>query len=134
MFLTKECDYGIRIIRALADGQKKSVESICALEHIPNKFAYKIIKKLHNAGFVQSMRGRDGGYRLVKPLDSFSIYDIISAIDGNLIVFGCLKDDNDCRHRNKGSDKACPVHLEYERIQSVLDSEMRSKTISELMS
>ena len=133
MFLTRECDYGIRIIRALADGQKKSVDIICELEHIPNKFAYKIIKKLHHAGFVQSLRGRDGGYRLVKPLDSFSIYDIVSAIDDNLIIFGCLRVNNNCPHKHKNSDKLCPVHLEYERIQGVLDSEMRLRTLSEIM-
>jgi len=28
MLLTKECDYGIRVIRALADGTKKTVEAI----------------------------------------------------------------------------------------------------------
>ena len=133
MFLTKECDYGIRIIRALADGQKKSVEIICELEYIPNKFAYKIIRKLHHAGFVRSLRGRDGGYKLVKSLDSFTIYDIVSAIDNNLLVFGCLKSDNNCPHKGTESDKFCPVHLEYDRIQKILDSEMQLKTISDIM-
>ena len=133
MFLTKECDYGIRIIRALADGEKKSVETICEIEHIPNKFAYKIIGKLLRAGFVQSLRGRGGGYVLAKPLDTFSIYDIIAVIDGNFILFECLDHKIECPHRQKHGGKLCSVHLEYARIQNIIEHEMQSKTISDIM-
>ena len=131
MFLTKECDYGIRIIRALADGIKKTVENICELEHIPSQYAYKILKKLERAGFLQSIRGRDGGYRLIKDLNTFSLYDIIIAIDDELLLFECLRADNVCA--NKKPDNPCAVHVEFERIQAILVDEMRSKTVIEVM-
>jgi len=132
IFLTKECDYGIRIIRTLADGRKQKVKEICDAEHIPEQYAYKIIKKLEHGGFVQSLRGRDGGYQLVKSLDAFSIYDIVSAIDENMLLFECLRKDNACP--NKGdSSKPCAVHHELERIQKILVDEMRRKTISNIL-
>ena len=132
MFLTKECDYGIRVIRALANYQKKTVEEISDAEHIPHQYAYKILKKLERVGFVQSLRGRDGGYQLAKPLYTFTLYDVVSAVDENLFLFECLRGSKLCPLNNL--EKPCAVHLEFERIQELLVSEMRSKTMDEVLS
>jgi len=131
MFLTKEGDYGIRIIRALANGEMMTEKSICDIERIPVQYAYKILKKLESAGFVQSFRGRNGGYKLVKPLSKFTIFDIVSAVDKNLLLFECLRENNFCPNNNPVG--TCIVHDEFERIQKLLETEMNSKTISDLL-
>jgi len=131
MLLTKECDYGVRIIRALAAGKKLNVEAICGTEHIPEQFAYKILKKLIRAGFVESLRGRDGGYRLKKALRSFTLYDVVTAIDNNLVIFECLREDKTCPFKKNGSP--CAVHCEFERLQKLLTKEMRLKTMHDVL-
>ena len=131
MLLTKECDYGTRIIRVLSDNRKKTVKTICDTEYIPEKYAYKILKKLELAGFLQSIRGRDGGYILIKPLDTFTLYDIVYAIDKNLYVFECLREDKFCL-RNSPENR-CSVHVEFERIQKLLTDEMKSKTMDKVL-
>ena len=131
MLLTKECDYGTRIIRALMDGEKRTVAAICDMEHIPVPYAYKILKKLEHAGLLQSLRGRDGGYRLAKPLEMITLYDIAIAVDENLLIFECLDNDKHCSfHR---LDQPCAVHLEFERLQDCLVAEMRAKTMQEIL-
>ena len=130
MFLTKECDYGIRTIRALANGEKKTVGTICDLEQIPFQYAYKILKKLEHAQLVQGMRGRDGGYTLVKPLDQITLYDIVSAIDESLFLFECLQGHHVCVRNH--AEQLCTIHPELGRIQSVLIAEMQRKTLQEL--
>jgi len=131
MFLTKECDYGLRIIRALASGEKTTAEEICAAESIPGQFAYKILKKLERAGFLQSSRGRDGGYWLIKPLNAFTIYDIVSSIDENLFINECLRDDRPCVRNHP--EEPCAVHRELDRIQTVLVDELCKKSIIEVV-
>jgi len=131
MFLTKECDYGLRIIRTLADGEKKAVGTICDVEHIPQQYAYKILKKLERSGFVKSHKGREGGYQLVKPVDSFTMYDIASSVGENLFLCECLREDKQCRINNPKNP--CTVHLELRRIQEVLAEEMRAKPMSEVL-
>jgi len=131
MFLTKECDYGIRIIRALADDEKKTVEVISGSEYIPEQYAYKILKKLERAGFVQSIRGRDGGYRLAVSLHNVTLHDIASAVNDNLFIFECLRKGSSCS-RNL-SEQPCTIHLEFERIQDLLMNEMQRKPISTLL-
>ncbi|MCL2839487.1 MAG: Rrf2 family transcriptional regulator [Defluviitaleaceae bacterium] len=127
MLLTKECDYGLRIIRTLGDGHKRTVQTICDKEHVPHKYAYKILKKLQHAGLVQNKRGPDGGYFLIKPLNTFTIYDVVSAVNESLFVFECLRDGAICPINN--DDKPCIIHGELNRIQNVLMDEMKSKTM-----
>ena len=131
MFLTRECDYGIRIIRALASGEKTTAEEICAAESIPGQFAYKILKKLERTGWIMSSRGREGGYWLVKSPNELTILDIVSAIDENLFINECLRDDRPCR-RNK-ENHPCAVHRELERIQASLNKELSSKTLLQIL-
>ena len=131
MFLTKEGDYGLRIIRSLADGEMKTVEVICSSECIPGQFAYKILKKLSNAGIVQSIRGRNGGYRLAKDLHTFTLYDVIAAVEDNLLLFECLREDSDCP-RNSDEDP-CAVHEEYKRIQKLIEDETMGKTMDKII-
>jgi len=131
MFLTKECDYGIRIIRALADGQKKTAEEICDIENIPGQFAYKILKKMERGGFLQSCRGRDGGYWLVKSLDEITIHDIITTIDEYLFLNECLRADRPCARNHKSSP--CGIHKELVRIQERVVEEFKQKSLKEVV-
>lgn len=131
MFFTRECDYGLRIIRALADGQKKTAEDICDVEDIPEQFAYKILKKMERGGFLQSCRGRDGGYWLVKHLDDITMLDIVTTIDECLLVNECLQEDRPCSRNT--SELPCSVHIELEWIQKQLINELRRKSIREVL-
>ena len=132
MFLTKECDYGIRVIRALADGAKKTVESIAKDELIPQKYAYKIVKKLERIGLVQSIRGRSGGYLLTKSLEDVTLLDIIMAVDSGRYIKECLQTDNDCIFKDH-PQRPCGIHLELVRLQSVVITELSSKPMTEVL-
>ena len=131
MLLTNESDYSLRIVRALADGEKKTVQAISEDELIPHKFAYKILKKMEKAGLTQSIHGSGGGYRLVKPLDSISIFDVITAVEEDVALFQCLRSDRQCQRNHEGH--MCKVHIELVRIQELLLSEMKAKTLAEVL-
>ena len=132
MLLTKECDYGIRIIRALSCGSKKKIEEIADEEHMPQKFAYKIIKKLIYTGLVRSVRGRTGGYTLNKPLNEFSLLDIVIAIDDERYIKDCLRPGFVCKYKDS-PDKACTVHLEIANIQALVISALSLKKMDEIL-
>ena len=127
MFLTKECDYAIRVVRSLIDFEKKTVRAICEYEHIPFSFAYKILKKLEHAGIVLSHRGALGGYQLAKKPEEITLYKIVSVIEENLFLNECLQEGHTCPHNSQGN--YCGVHKELERIQGLLISALNEKTI-----
>ena len=127
MFLTRECDYAIRIIRALADGAKKTVKNIAKGEQIPEKFAHNITTKLERANFVKSTVGRGGGVSLIRPLNDMTLVDIITAVDNNRCIGECLSKDAKCDY--KEAKKQCAIHHEISRIQAVAMEALGSKTM-----
>ena len=131
MFLTKECDYAIRVIRGLGDGNITSVKYICDNEHIPQQFAYKILKKLEKAGFVVSYRGSAGGYQLVADLNKTTLLDVVCSIDDQLVLNKCLIDGYFCPNNEKKD--CCKVHHELKRVQAVLVNTLQEKTMSEIL-
>jgi len=131
MFLTKECDYAIRIVRALSDFEKKTAKMICDSEHIPFNFAYKILKKLEKVDMVFSVQGSNGGYQLAKRLNQISVFDIISAVNENIYIYECLKPGHICPSNSE--KRRCNVHQEFVHIQDDLMNRFRSKTIDMLL-
>ena len=132
MFITKECDYAIRVVRGLADGEIKAVKNVCEEEHIPHSFAYKILKKLEREGIVMSFRGNTGGYQLVKGLEELTLFEVVQAVDKRLFINECLEDGYVCS-RNGACDR-CMVHREFLRIQGILNEALQEKTIQEIVS
>lgn len=130
MLFTKECDYAIRIMRALSSGKLISVSRICDIEHLPSAMTYKITRKLEKSGFLKSCRGTNGGYALNKTLDEISLYDICAAVDPEIVLLECMKDDYHCSMNSPKNP--CLVHHEFCRLQSILVQEMKQKSLAEL--
>ena len=61
MLITRETDYALRILRALAPGSCLTVGEIAEKESLPHKFTYKIMKKMEKAGIIRIIRGVNGG-------------------------------------------------------------------------
>ena len=76
LLVTREADYALRILRALAGGEQRTAADICEQEQIPDKFVYKIAKKLEKSGFIKIVRGAEGGCRLIVDLHTMSLYDL----------------------------------------------------------
>jgi Rrf2 family protein len=131
MFISRECDYAIRIIRELADGEKKTVDEICSKEKISNQFSYKILKKLEKKSLVRVYRGVQGGYTLARGIDEITLYDVFIAMEDQMILTACLMQGFDCPMNRGGAP--CGVHKEFERLQSLLISTMKEKSLGELL-
>ena len=131
MFITRECDYAIRIVRELADGEIKTVREISAAEHIPQQYAYKILKKLENAQMINTFRGAYGGYRLRRCLTKITIYDLLMATTGNVVINECLKENINCLRNTEQSP--CVVHQEFQRVEGLIIIILQEKTLAELL-
>ena len=131
MFISRECDYAVRIVRQLVKGGKKRAEDICAAEFISVQFAYKILKKLEESGIVKVFRGVQGGYTLAKASNEITLYDIYVAMEDNLVLIDCLQEGYVCPM--DFCDKPCSVHKEFDRIQKIMASLMSEKTMDVLL-
>ena len=60
-----------------------SMKDVSERENISLKYLEQIVNVLCKMGLVKSQRGSQGGYRLTKSADKYTVGSIIRAIDGN---------------------------------------------------
>jgi Rrf2 family protein len=131
MFISRECDYAVRIVRALSDYEIRNVNEICEMERIPKQYAYKILKKLIKANIVQSYRGALGGFELAKSTGDIFLYDIIVSVEEQFSLSDCLLEGYSCPKSTK--EERCKVHSELFRVQSILADSLQEKSLSDIL-
>lgn len=90
--LTKKGKYGIKALVHLAQlpqGELAVVGEVASANNIPKKFLDAILGELRNAGFVQSRKGKDGGYRLARPAEDIMVGHVVRVLDGPLAPISC---------------------------------------------
>lgn len=88
--------YALRLMLDLAinnTGEYITIKSISTRQDISDKYLEQIITQLSKAGFVKSTRGAQGGYRLAKAPEEYTVGSILRLIEGSLSPVACLDDD-----------------------------------------
>ncbi len=129
--ITRETDYAIRLLRGLTDNEVHTTAELTENEMVPHAFAYKILKKLSGAGYVQILRGAEGGYRLVADLSDITLYDLMMVMGDSCAITHCMDEDYECPWRKE--HRACDVHRRLARIQSVVNRELKAHTLKDLL-
>ena len=132
MIMTRESDYAVRILRALAGGEKMTVGRICEAEMVPVQFAYKILKKLAKCGYVEIFRGAEGGCRLSADLDGLTLYDLLRCIDEDLFVNACMSPGYECAWRGAHCGE-CRFHSNLAGLQRVIEEELKRRTVGAML-
>lgn len=99
MRLTTKSRYGTRLILDLALNSQENpvrLSEISKRQGISLKYLEKLISVLKKAGFVKSMRGPYGGYRLARPMEEISVGDIVRVLEGSDAITDCTETDNVC--------------------------------------
>jgi Rrf2 family nitric oxide-sensitive transcriptional repressor len=83
MRLNKSTSYAVRILIhcARAGDRLIKVADIAQRLDITQQNAFKIVHLLSRAGFLASVRGRNGGVRLARPASKVRIGDVVRAIE-----------------------------------------------------
>jgi Rrf2 family protein len=66
------------------------IQDIAQRQNIPLKFLEHILLSLKQAGFVQSRKGRGGGYYLVRPPERITLGAVVRVVDGPLAPISCV--------------------------------------------
>jgi Rrf2 family protein len=97
--LTRRCEYALRtLIRlGLAHSLGRSVLSasdLAEVERLPLKFIEQILFQLRGEGYIETRRGKFGGYRIAKPLNEISMGTIVRLFDGSLAPIKCASESD----------------------------------------
>lgn len=90
-----KCQYALRAIFELSirfpAETISTVADIADIQNIPPRFLEQIFSKLRTGGFIESRRGKQGGYILAVKPSGISVGQIIRFIEGSDDSIQCLK-------------------------------------------
>ena len=130
MQVSRELDYGVRAMLVLSAHEKDilSKRKIADEYQIPVNFLALILPKLVHSGLVESLPGPKGGYRLAKPTDRVSIFDVACAVDEEFKLNHCLDPNKGCEMSER-----CPVSKIWKKLQSDSIEYLRGVTFDGLV-
>lgn len=117
--------YALRMLVDLAEHRNEgyiALKDIAARQEISKKYLEQIIPLLNSAGILQANRGFQGGYKLAKSPDQYTVGEILRLTEGSLQPVACLNHEpNECSRC--GFCPTLPVWQELgKRIADYLDS------------
>ena len=95
MRLTKRGEYALRALINLGLAQTVGrpmiqIRELAKKENTPVKFLEQILVELKEAGYLDSKRGKNGGYFLKQPMNSIRIGNVVRQIEGPLAPIACV--------------------------------------------
>lgn len=94
--------YAVRVMLDLAGndtGEYIKVKQIAERQGLSEKYLEQIIAILNKAGFVKSVRGAQGGYKIAKDPKNYTIGMILRLTEGSLSPVACLDDETNACER-----------------------------------
>ncbi|MEC5406697.1 Rrf2 family transcriptional regulator [Paraburkholderia sp. MPAMCS5] len=133
MRLTDYTDYSLRVLLYLAiRGEGLStIQDISDSYGISKNHLMKVVQQLSELGWVETVRGRNGGLRLAENSRALTVGEIVRATESDFALVACLPDQN-------GESRSCVITPQC-RLRSVLEAarhaflaELDRHTIDEL--
>lgn len=132
MMISTKGRYALRIMLDLAQHQEGgyvSLTKIAERQGISVKYLEAIVSMLNKAGMVESQRGKEGGYKLTRKPEEYSVGSIVKLTEGTIAPVACLGKDNvGCEH---ASD--CLTLPLWIKLESVVDGYLESVTLKDLL-
>ena len=90
MIVSTKGRYALHIMTELAKSPEfQSLKVIAERQHIPHKYAESIMTALVKAGFAEGSRGKNGGYRLTRAPEEYTVAEILSEAETNMSASSC---------------------------------------------
>jgi Rrf2 family protein len=122
--LSKKADYGLIAMKHLANHRGQHA---CSANEIAEEYGIsvtlmaKVLQKLAKSSLVAAKHGAAGGYQLSTNPDRISALEVITAIDGPVLITSCVTSHGTCDATDRCSVKE-PLRRVNESIMEVLQT------------
>ncbi|MFC0524932.1 Rrf2 family transcriptional regulator [Pontibacillus salicampi] len=97
MHLTYYTDYSLRLLMFLGTRQKNQLvrsKEVADIYGIPNNHLIKIVRRLSTEGYIETIRGRNGGMRLRREPAAINIGSVVRDMEENFHIVECFDHEN----------------------------------------
>jgi Rrf2 family protein len=133
--LSKRSKYAIKALLALADherGEPVRISDLAQEEQIPPKFLELILLGLKNQGFLQSRKGKGGGYLLARDPADIYLGQIVRMFDGPLAPVPCASQTAYVACADCPDEAVCGVHLAMKAVRDATAKVLDGTSIASL--
>ena len=123
--LSKKADYGLIAVKHLA--MHRGENHACSANEIAEEYGIsttlmaKVLQKLARNTLVVAKHGSTGGYQLAKDPERISALEVITAIDGPVLITSCVTSHGNCDASSKCSVRE-PLRRVNESVMNVLST------------
>src|SRR6202451_3477823 len=128
--LSKKADYGLIAVKHLATHR---TQHACSANEISEEYGIsttlmaKVMQKLAREGLVTAKHGSSGGYQLARDPGRITALDVISAIDGPVLITSCVTTHGNCDAADK-----CSVREPLRRVNESILHVLNTVTIAQM--
>lgn len=99
MKLNLQTDYALRVLIYVGTnkGSLSTIQEIAEAFSVSNAHLMKVVHRLGKEGYLDTVRGRNGGMRLNRRPEAIGIGEVVRSIEEDLAVIGCLGQEAFCR-------------------------------------
>lgn len=124
--------YSLRMLLDLAEHQNNgyvALKDIAERQGISKKYLEQIVPALNKSDILRTNRGFQGGYRLAKSPDKYTVGEILRLTEGNLAPVSCLEHGSiECER--SGECATLPV---WQGLYRVINEYLDSITLQDIL-
>ena len=126
MIVSSRGRYALRVMVALAQRREEGfipLKDIAESGGISRKYLESIMTILSKADFVDASHGKNGGYRLNRPVEGYTVGDILRLTEGDLSPVSC----------DAGCERNCLCRAMWGKLGNMSDEFFDGITLAQLM-
>ena len=128
MIVSTRGEYALRLMIALAGKESfSSLKDVALSNGIPHKYAENIMTVLVKAELAEGSRGKNGGYRLRRSPEEYTVAEILEAVENSFSVTSCSK-EGDCPHAD-----TCPTLPIWRGLDETVHEYLSRFTLKDLL-
>lgn len=130
MWVSTKAQYGLRALIEIGrrNGEAVPLKDVAERQGLSQHYLEQIASNLRRAGFIRSIRGAHGGYRLARAASAINAYDVVTAMEGSIAPVSCVEDNHVCDSQN-----VCGTQDLWYRVDAALRDVLGGTSLADLI-
>ncbi len=134
--ISKKTKYALNSLVYLAKNNGKGpilINDLAKSEGLPRKFLEAILLELKNKGFLQSRRGKTGGYLLGKPPEKIILGDVIRVLEGPLAPVSCVSQTAYQKCEECKDENCCGIRIVMKDVRDAIANILDKTSLADVL-
>ncbi len=130
MWISTRAQYGLRALLEIGARGPDPVplKEVAEAQKISQHYLEQIASALRRAGFIRSVRGAKGGYKLARPPEEIRALEVVETLEGSVAPVGCIEDPESC-----WASGTCATEELWRQVDLAVRSVLSQTTLKDLI-